>query len=410
MVTLLTIVQRNFSRRKIRTVLTIIGISIGIGLTFSLLSITATGTQRSAELIRRLTGADITIYNATRGAMQQGFVGRRIGGFFPMDMPTNLIDLSIIDTLSMIPEIEVISPLLSFRAYLNSVTMVTVYGVDISTYRNVSNLDIVEGAFLQNPTAFQVIIGKSLSDDYNISVGDAISLQVGNSTWSFKVVGVFQSGERFQEYAVYIPIEVAQNITNSVGKASQIMIKLRDPRYLSDVIQAIQSSFPGLAVFSPLNMIQNVQQALNTITMFFSSIGLVAVTAGAFGVANTMIMSVVERTREIGILRAIGASRSFILMLFLLESFLIGFIGGVIGVLIGIVLSYIIAPLASYNLRGGIVSARGVFQQTFSVYPTITPMNIAIAILLGIVVGVVAGIYPAYRASKIKPVEALRYV
>lgn len=410
MATLLTIVRRNFGRRRTRTILTIIGIAIGIGLTFSLLSISATGTQRSAELIRRLTGADITIYNASRGVMQQGFVGRRMGGFFPTAMPTNLIDLSIVNTLSAIPEIEVISPLLSFRAYLNSAAMVTVYGVDISTYRNVSNLDIVEGTFLQNSTAFQAVIGKSLSDDYNISVGDAITLQVGNSTWDFKVVGIFQSGERFQEYTVYIPIEVAQSITNNLGKASQIMIKLRDPRYLSDVIQAIQSSFPNLAVFSPLSIIQNVQQALNTVTMFFSSIGLVAVTAGAFGVANTMIMSVVERTREIGILRAIGASRSFILVLFLLESLLIGLLGGVIGVLIGIVLSYIIAPLASYNLRGGAIPARGAFQQTFSVYPTITPMNIAIAILLGIAVGVIAGIYPAYRASKIKPVEALRYV
>ena len=134
---------------------------------------------------------------------------------------------------------------------------------------------------------------------------------------------------------------------------------------------------------------------------FFTLIGLVALLAGAFGVINTMMMSISEQTREIGTLRAIGAQKNQVLKMFLSESLLIGLIGGVVGVLIGSIVTLIIPAITGAG-RVGIL--RGALS------PIITPYDFFLSLGLGILVGAIAGIYPAWRASNMDPVEALRHV
>ena len=415
MVSMLTIVWRDLFKRRLRTALTVAGIAIGVGLLLSLLTISATGSRSAAEVIRRLTGADIIVYNASRipFVREIGMPMQRAQPFPSFSGFRNLIDLSVYSAIASVPGVSVASPVISFRALLSSTATVVVYGVDPSTYTMVSSIEVVEGSFLSNSSVAQAVVGKSLAEELGVSIGSSVELSYGNSTQVFTVVGVFQTGERFQEYAVYIPLQLAQSLTGSTGKASQILVKCSDPSAVQSVAQAIQSLFPELAVFTPSAMMQRVQEAVSTVTTFFASIGGVALVAGLFGVMNTMAMAVAERTREIGIMKAVGASKWFILKLFLLESTVIGTMGSAAGLVLGVALTYVIAPLLLQTraVSGiGFASMLGRTTAAAVIQPTITLESIALALALGIAVGVVAGIYPAYRAAKMRPVEALRHV
>lgn len=133
-------------------------------------------------------------------------------------------------------------------------------------------------------------------------------------------------------------------------------MKCEDPSVVSDVASLISSTVPGVRVITPTAALQQANQMLNTLTMFFATIGLVALFAGSFGVVNTMIMSVTERTREIGVLKAIGAKSYDIMKIFLAESLLIGFIGGGVGVAVGSILAYAFPMLTSGLFAASVTS------------------------------------------------------
>ncbi|MEM1645570.1 MAG: FtsX-like permease family protein [Ignisphaera sp.] len=413
-----TIILRNITKRKLRTMLTILGVAVGVGLMFSLLSISASGTQRSLELIRRISGADIVVYNGTRG-FPVGMIPRaQQSSSFQLSVQ-QYIDIKTLEQISSIPGILTLSPVLLHRASIISssgnMVNVGVYGVDPSSYPSISLIEIEEGRFLSRLSVYEVVVSRAIADELNVSIGDNVILELGNKSATFTIVGIYRVLNRFAENSIYIPIDIVQNIIGLNDKISQILIKCVDPSQAQEIAQQIINLVPGVSVFVPTATIQNVSQAINTVTYFFTTIGLVAITAGVFGVMNTMTMAVAERTREIGILKAIGASNSFILKLFLLESTILGFIGGGVGIFVGLMLSYIIAPMLAqvgiqrfFSAPGRGLSQPSLQQTQFSL--SITPLTIALSLFLGIVVGIIAGIYPAYRAYRLKPVEALKHV
>lgn len=399
---------RNLRRRKLRTTLTVLGIVVGVSLMLVILSLASGMESQARIMIRALGGADIILTNATalrdlRGPSET-FLGR------------SLLDESIIGIVCSIPGVYAASPQLSFSTSIDG-RRVTIYGIESSSYEVVTGgLNIVEGRFISNNG--EIVLGRALMELLNLTVGASVTLSTGQGeNRDFNIVGVFESGVSFQELSGYVTLVDAQNTTGKRGLISQVLVKCDDPSMASQVASFISSTIKGIRAVTPTAMLERVSQVLNSLTIFFATIGLVALVAGSFGVVNTMIMSVTERIREIGILKAVGAKSRDIMKMFLAESLLIGLLGGCVGVLVGIALAYMFpmltAGLFSYGATpfwtgSPMIGGRTPTNMMLAI-PLLTPLNVTICFSLGALVGILAGLYPAWRACRLRPVEALRY-
>jgi len=389
---------RGLGRRRLRTGLTVSGIIVGVTMMFILLSLTSGMDVQVRQMVRALGGADITISNATTPDRD---------GFFGV---VRTLDEALTESISQVLGVYAVSPQLSFNGYVNG-ARVTMYGIDPATYSEVTGgLNIIDGRSVSQDAEYEIVLGKTVADSLNDTVGESVTVGATlTDAKPFTIVGIFETGMQFQEYVGYVLLRDAQNMTSQEGLVTQILVKCVDPNEVSSVSDAISASIPNVRVTSPTTIVSQASQMLNTLTMFFATIGLVAIFAGSFGVVNTMMMSVSERTREIGTLKAIGARDSEILKIFLTEALLIGVIGGGIGVIAGVALSYVF-PSLTRGIFGVAPFGRGGVAPLSTMAPTITPLNIVLCFSLGVLVGVLAGLYPAWRATRMTPVEAFRHV
>lgn len=392
-----TIAFRNLGRRRLRTGLTVFGIVIGITVMFVLLTLVAGMDVQIRQMVRSMGGADITVYNGTRAEH---------GEFFMRAAGT--LNESLVQSIWEFPGVFAVSPQLTASGLVNG-NGSTINGIDPVSYSTVTGgLNIIEGDSLQEDSINVVVLGKTLADNLNATLGEAVV--IGTTTENgrnFTIIGIFETGMFLLDQAAYVPLDDAQNLTNRQGLVSSILVKSTDPNLANDVADSISSSIEGIRAVTQTAMVQQASLMLNTLTIFFASIGSVALAAGSFGIINTMLTSVMERTREIGTLKAIGARNSAVLRIFLTEALLIGLLSGAIGVVTGIGTSYII-PIVFGRFFG--TPGPGPSGFASMITPIITPFNIALCFALGAGLGILAGLYPAWRAARMKPVEALRHV
>lgn len=382
---------RNLKRRRLRTIFTISGITIGIALMVVLLAMLNGMDTRLNEQVRGLTGADLTVYNSTTqsetGSEPQSFI---IQTYDSMS-ETNA------EVVKNISGVDVVSSTLTFNGFVkssNNNTQLRVNGIEPDSYDYVAGgLNLVAGSPLKQGDDNSIVIGKSVSSVLGIGVGDKISVSSNQiSTREFTVVGIYETGMDVMDAAGYVSLDSAQNLTDKEGLVSNIQVKTKNPEEVDKIANTIPGKIQGVKVITQKSIMQKITDMLRTIQIFVSSLGLIALSAGSFGVINTMLMAVHERTREIGILKAIGSRGTVIMKMFLIEALLIGLISSTMGCLLGIIIVY------AFPLTKDIMT------------PIISPSIIGIAIALGIVVSVLAGIYPAWRASKMNIVEAMKNV
>lgn len=408
---------------KLRTWLTIIGIIIGIAAVVSIISVSE-GAQQQLESRLGTLGADIlTITPGFSRAQGLGGFGR--GGAEGFDRGdssanTDTKNLTSKDVLMLkgIPNIDYIMGQISGRedlTYMTKTASLSITGVDTSVWKDITTEQISAGRFLTSGDSYSIVLGGSIVSS-TFESGIPLNSRVTIGDKSFKVVGILENGR-----TIYMPIDISKNILEDAteDKFDSILVKIEDINLANETINAINQRLmlshgiidankKDFTVSSPTSFQETIQETMNTMTLFLGAIAAISLIVGAVGIANTMFTSVLEKTKEIGIMKAIGAQDKDIMTIFLFNSGLIGLIGGIGGILLGFFASSLISSM------GGISAAasgpgRGGFLGSFGATSYVSPELVIGALVFSILIGMIAGAIPAYRASKLNPVDALRH-
>jgi putative ABC transport system permease protein len=326
----------------------------------------------------------------------------------------NLTDKDL-NVIKQVPGVIYVNGMVSGRSDMilgAEKTSVSISGVDITVWRSIISTELESGRYLQPGDSNAVVIGYSLAHNVFLQpITQNRPVTIGGKT--FKVVGIFAQSGGFggTDNAVYMPADSARDvITETVERNhfTSITVKIADQnladRVKADIEQKLMMSrhvnsrtrdFTVTAFASIQQQISSVTQA---ITLFLAAIAAVSLLVGAVGIANTMFMSVMERTRQIGLLKSLGATDTEVMKVFLIESGLFGVVGGVIGVTTGILISVLISSIGLQMMGpGGTMTT------------VVSPQLIIFALAFSIIVGVLSGVMPARSAAKMNPVDALRF-
>lgn len=401
---------------KLRSWLTIIGIVIGIAAVVSIVSI---GQGAQENLQQRLSGLGADIITISKGFNRaEGARGVFIGREGPSGA-TNTKNLTNSDVraLESISNIKYVGGSISGRtdiAYLSESTSASVNGVDTLVWKYLTNSELDSGRFLDQGDSNAVVIGYSVANTL-FKNKIQINRQITINGKIFRVVGILKQSGGFggSDNAIYMPINIARNTVEGAGSNNldSITIKVKDTtnidQTVSDITQKllisrgiINSAKQDFSVSSSKTLQESISSTIGQASLFLGSIAAVSLIVGAVGVANTIFTSVIEKTKEIGIMKAIGARNIDILLIFVLNSALIGLIGGLIGIALGsIVSAYLPSVIGMSSLGPGAIG-----RTTF-----VTPQILITALVISVLIGVISGVVPSYMASKLKPVDALRY-
>jgi ABC-type antimicrobial peptide transport system permease subunit len=303
------------------------------------------------------------------------------------DTSLSAIDERVGDKIAAMPEIESVSGLMISAIVLpdsSGFMLLLGYGPNELAIRR---LRIVEGESLR--TNHQIILGRSMADALKKEVGDTIDL----SGIRFRVVGIYESAVSWEELGGAITLRDAQVFIGRPRKVTMFAVKVRDPSRAAEMVDKINAAFPEVHAALSGDFADEMPDFEASNDML-EGISAMAIFVGGIGVLNAMLMAVFERTREIGVLRALGWRRRMVLGMILREALLMGLIGGLAGILIafGLVELMEVVPMVGEYLT--VIWSWEIFARA-----------IGIALLLGLV----GGLYPAFRATRLQPVEALRY-
>jgi len=261
--------------------------------------------------------------------------------------------------------------------------------------------DMIEGSFLSlTHTRNGIILGDKLAENLEVQPGDRVdAVFPGSKTTSFKVIGLIHTGTAADEVTAYARLDSVQDFFNEPGVVSTIGIRVADP-YQADVIASSIERETELNAVSWIETNAEILNLLNTQKVFVNVFYILIYGIAGFGIANTLITIVAQRTREIGILKAMGASQKSIMIVFLFQSVILGAMGLVLGTILGYIATI---TLQSYKIA--------VPQEMYFGLQTlpleVEPLNFVYAAFFAFIINIISGIYPARKAAKLDPVKAI---
>lgn len=287
--------------------------------------------------------------------------------------------------------------------YRNKAEGVTLQGVDPEAEDGVLkvNKNVVNGDFLAlTHSRYGIVLGDKLAENLGIKLGNQVdAVFPGSTTTSFKVIGLTHTGTSSDETTAYARLDSVQHFFDKPGVVSTIGVRIADP-YQADNISSTVKNETGLDAVSWMEANSDILNLLNTQMALVNVFYILIYGIAGFGIANTLITIVAQRTKEIGILKAMGASQKSIMFIFFFQSIILG----AIGLLLGTVLGYIsIVMLQNYKIQVPPEMYFGL--QTLPL--KVDPFNLVYAALFTLIVNVISGIYPARKAAKLDPVKAI---
>ncbi|AAM05875.1 ABC transporter permease [Methanosarcina acetivorans] len=287
--------------------------------------------------------------------------------------------------------------------YRDNAEGVSLQGVDPMAEENVMRVseDVIEGDFMTLVhTRYGILLGDQLAENLEVHVGDRVdAVFPGSQTTSFKVVGLINTGTAEDEVTAYARLDSVQDFFNEPGVVSTIGVRVVDP-YQADIIAGSIERETGLDAVSWIEENAEILNLLETQTVFVNIFYFLIYGIAGFGIANTLITIVAQRTREIGILKAMGASQKSIMFVFLFQSMILGAIGLILGTILGYIVT---VGLQSYEIE--------VPQEMYFGLQTlpleIEPLNFVYAAFFAFIINIISGIYPARKAAKLDPVKAI---
>ncbi len=319
---------------------------------------------------------------------------------------------AIASQIGALQQVKAATPRLYASGYLssgNESAGVRIDGIDPQSPANDPYREgIVSGNFITADDREGIVIGKPLAEKLGLNAGDQVDLSVNTSNGNvdeqkFTVRGIYSTGTYgFDNATIFLPIAKAQAITQTENHASTIFVLLKDTASTNAVVQALQGAKLKVQTWQDLNTLLVEWEQMAQSYIFFFYLIILAITASV--IINTLIMSVYERTREIGILSAIGMRGGRILWLFLAESSLLAVGGVIMGVILGLLATY------WFNVNGFYIGNMGITGMLVSdrIFAKLTMDNVIRLSIMTFIVTLLAGLYPAMMASRMEPVEALR--
>lgn len=378
---------KSLFRRKMRTALSILGIAVGIAMIVCLVSISEGMRIRTLDFSKAVTNSLFVVEEDLEGS--------------PMESE---LDTAIIEKIEKIPGVEVAGGLVfvmanvkGFRASMsfggNYVEMIGIEPEKEKMIQFGGNRKIVSGRIFGKDEKKVTVIGKVLAAAIKKKVGDTIEVTVKDAKYSLDITGIYETGSSHEEEGMYIQLDEAQGMVGFASdRINAVDVRPISPERTEEVARKITFLVNGVDANYGKQLVEQLSGFVRNMELTTWIIAGVAAIIGGIGVANTMIMSVMEQTKEIGVLKAVGWYSSDVLKLILLESLMISLLGAAVGALIGASVTFFILP----KFLTGFIE------------PVLTPVLMVNAVGFALLLGLLGGILPARQASRMQPVEAFR--
>jgi len=388
----LTLAAKNLARRRGRTILTVLGVAIAISVLFSLLSLNS-GYEK--ELNKEVSSMGVHMLAVPKGCPYEAASLIIHGGVIPKYLAAG--DL---ENVSRIPDVELATPMLMHQFLkvdekTGKSTPHIIYGIKMEEMLQLKPWWKVEGRFFADNETKVMLVGRDLAEKENLTVGQV--LPVGPKKENFTIVGILErTGDQDDQFH-FFPLKEAQRVFNKEDKITTIAVKVRDVSRIS-AVSAEMEKIPDIQVVTMTQIMGTIMNLAGSAKSLLLTVIVIALIISAFGIINTLLMSVNERTREFGMMKAIGASGSDIGKMVLMETVIITFGGGIIGTVAALVGSSLIESfvkgLLPYSPTGSLIS--------------FSPSLVAFALGFSVALGLICGIYPALKSARLTPMEAIR--
>ena len=391
--------------RRIRSVLTILGITIGVVLIIALMSNTTGLNNFINDTLSRIGVNNIFIVPTE-------------------DSRVKLTDTDLVK-LSRLPGVKVASPFYLQRVKFRSGSIekdVNLLALDPRTVKFVlPDIELGEGRELQPSDVAIVSLGYKVAhppEDPNKRVNLYASITIEFNRGGVIERRSYMVGGIYKEFgstpyldvdnSILATVETARSLFHSTTYPA-IVVVAESPEAVEPLMDTLENIYgDDVDLISPLTIVRNVRAILNNFSIFLLIVASISLLVAGIGIMNTMVMSVMERTREIGVLRALGFSQRDIASIFLTEALLIGIIGGILGLLGGVAASTTMGGIFARMMSVEHPSTRAAAGLQLSYTPVIGPDLLLTSFLFAVVVGILSGFYPALKAARMDPVQALR--